>query len=80
LSVRDGKTDLFGHVGGGRQNAFLVARRADATLLAGKGHEHLVPAVVAADAGEALVQVAVAEKSGHGALDDRPPNGSFPPA
>ena len=73
LPVRDGSTDLFGHVDGGQQGAFLVAGGAGAALLAGKGHEHLVVAVRAADAGEALVQVAALEKGRHGALDDRPP-------
>jgi hypothetical protein len=40
--VRDRKTDLFGHVQGGQQDAFLVAGGTRAALLAGKGHEHLV--------------------------------------
>ena len=73
LPVGDGKTDLFGHVDGGQQGAFLVAGGAGAALLAGKGDEHLVVAVRAADAGEALVQIAAVEKGRHGALDDRPP-------
>ena len=64
------ETDLFGHVHGGQQGAFLVAGGAGATLLAGKGDEHLVPAVRAADAGEALVQVAARRKA---ATDARPP-------
>lgn len=42
-------------------------------LLAGKGHEHLVGAIRAADAGEALVQVAAPEKGVHRAFDDRAP-------
>ena len=42
-------------------------------LLAGEGDEHLMAAVRAADAGEALVQIAALEKGRHGALDDRPP-------
>jgi hypothetical protein len=50
-----------------------MARGAGATLLAREGHEHLVAAVRAADAGEALVQIAALEKGRHGALDDRPP-------
>ena len=58
LPVGDGSTDVFGHVDGGQQGAFLVAGGAGAALLAGKGHEHLVVAVRAADPGEALVQVA----------------------
>ena len=71
--MRDGRTDLFGHVQGGQQGAFLVAGGARAALLAGIGHEHLVPAVGAAHAGEALVQIAALEKGRHGALHDRPP-------
>ena len=54
LPVGDGKADVFGHVQGGQQGAFLVAGGTGAALLAGKGHEHLVLAVRAADAGEAL--------------------------
>ena len=50
-----------------------MAGRAGAALLAGEGHEHLVVAVGAADAGEALVQVAALEKGLHAALDDRAP-------
>ncbi len=42
-------------------------------LLAGRGDEQFVPAVVAAHPGEALVQVAVAEKGRDRPLDDRPP-------
>ncbi len=73
LAVGDGKTDLFGHVHGGQQGAFLVAGGAGAALLAGKGHEHLVAALRAAHPGEALVQVAAGEKRLDGAPDDRPP-------
>ena len=65
LPVGDGSADLFGHVDGGQQGAFLVAGGAGAALLAGKGDEHLVVAVGAADAGEALVQVAALEKGRH---------------
>ncbi len=50
-----------------------MARRARRALLARKRDEHLVPAVGAADAGEALVQIAALEKRRHGPLDDRPP-------
>ena len=45
LPVRDGKTDLFGHVHRGQQRPLLVAGRARRTLLAGKGDEHLVSAL-----------------------------------
>ena len=46
---------------------FLVAGRAGAALLTGKGHEHLVLAVRAADARKALVQIAALEEGLHGA-------------
>ena len=73
LAMRHGRTNIFGHVQRGDERPLLVARRAGATLLAGEGHEHLVLAVAAADAGEAFVQVAALQKRGHAALDDRPP-------
>ena len=73
LPVRDRKTHVFGHVHGGHQGAFLMARRAGAALLAGKGDKHLMPTVRAAHAGEAVMQVAAVEKGRHGTLDDRPP-------
>jgi hypothetical protein len=73
LSMRDGKTDLFGHVDGRQQTAFLVAGGAGGALFARIGNEHLVLAVGTADAGEALVQITALEKGRHGALDDRPP-------
>ena len=53
------------------RGAFLVAGRAGAALLAGEGHEHLVLAVRAADAGEALVQIAALEEGLHAVPDDR---------
>jgi hypothetical protein len=41
---------------------FLMATGTQATLPAGEGHEHLVPAVRTTDPREAKVQVAAAEK------------------
>jgi hypothetical protein len=73
LPVRHGKTDLFGHVDGGQQGAFLVAGGARTTLLAGEGHEHLVLALPAANACKALLEIAALEKSLHGAVYDGPP-------
>jgi hypothetical protein len=79
LPVGDRRADLFGHVDRGQQRPckhgarFLVAGGTGAALLAGKGHEHLVVAVRAADAGEALVQIAALEKGRHRAFDDRAP-------
>ena len=57
----------------GQQGAFLVAGGACTALLAGIGDEHLMQAVRASHAGDAFVQIAALEKSGHGALDQRPP-------
>jgi len=71
LPVGDGRTDLLGHVNRGQQGPFLVAGGAGAALLAGEGHEHLVVAVRAADAGETLVQVAALQEGPHALLDDR---------
>ena len=62
--VGHGRADLFGHMQGGPQDAFLVAG-GNRGVLAGEGHEHLVVAVGAADAGEALVQVAALEEGPH---------------
>ena len=73
LPVGDGRADVFGDVDGGQQRPLLVAGGASAALLAGEGHENFVPAVRAANASEALVQVAAGEKGLHAALDDRPP-------
>ena len=61
LPVGDGKTDVLGHVDAGEQCPLLVAGGAGAALFAGEGHEHLMMAVAAADAGEALVQIAALE-------------------
>ena len=74
LPVHDGERDLFGHVDGRQQGPFLLTGGASATLLAGKGHEPLVAAIGAADAGETLMQVAALEEGRHAALDDRPPD------
>ena len=60
-----------------QQGPFLMAGGAGAALLAGKGDKHLVPAATAADAGEAVVQVATVQKGPHGALDGWPPEAVF---
>ena len=73
LAVRHGKADLFGHVQGGQQGAFLVAGGTRAALLAGKGHEHLVLALPAANASKALLEIAAPQKGGHGTFHDGPP-------
>jgi hypothetical protein len=58
LPMGDRRTDLFGRVDRGQQGPFLVAGGHAQRCLQEKGHEHLVVAVGAADAVEALVQVA----------------------
>jgi len=73
LPVGNGLADGVGNRVGGQQGAFLMATGAQAALAAGEGDEHLVPAVRAADAGEAEVQVAAAEELAGDVADDRPP-------
>ena len=73
LPVRDRSTDFFGHVQCGQQGAFLVAGGTRTALLAGKGDEHLVLAVGAADPSKTFLQIAALEKGRHAALDDRSP-------
>ena len=73
LAVRDRSTDFFGDMQCGQQRAFLVAGGTGTALLAGKGDEHLVMAVRAADAGETLLQIAALEKGGHATRDHRSP-------
>jgi hypothetical protein len=52
-----------------------MATWTEAALLTGEGDEHLVAAVGTTDAGEAVVQIAAAEKStGHVAYDRTPRN------
>ena len=41
LPVRDGATDVFGHVDGGQQGTLLVTGWGRATLFAGVGDKHL---------------------------------------
>jgi hypothetical protein len=73
LSVRDGSTDLFGHVQGGQQGAFLVAGWARTSLLARIGDEHFVLTVRAAHSGKTVLQIAALEKGRHRTPDDRSP-------
>jgi len=55
------------------QRPLRVAGGADAPLLAGEGHEELVLAGAALDAGETFVQIAAAQKLRSRAGDDGPP-------
>jgi len=63
------RADVLGHVHRHEQRPLLVAARAQAPLATREGHEHLVLAVGAADAGEAVVQVTALEKPRHGRPD-----------
>lgn len=50
----------------------LIARRAEVTALAGKGHQIFMAAVITADAGETVVQTAAVEIAKDGQPDLRP--------
>ncbi len=67
LAVGDGSADVTGDVVGDDQGPLLVAAGAEAAASAGERDEALVTAPRAADAGEALAQVAAGEE-----LADRP--------
>jgi len=73
LPMCDGRADFFGNVDRGQQRALLVARGTRATLLAGEGHEHLMPTVGAANSIKPFLQIAALEKGCHRLFDDRPP-------
>ena len=60
--MRDFRKDLLADMHGKLKDAFLVAGRTEASDLAGEGDEQVMPAVVAADAGEALTQVSALDK------------------
>jgi hypothetical protein len=66
-------TNILGHMQAEQNGAFLGAAWADAALFAGEGDEELVFAVWAADAGEAVLEIAAFEESGDGLVNDRPP-------
>ena len=70
--------DLLSDIRGLVEGPALVARCAQAALLAGEGQEVFVAAVRAAQAGETRVAVAAAEKGGYGGVHlrgQRPPSG-----
>ena len=64
---------FLGHMQRGQQGAFLVAGGTGTALLAGKGHEHLVVAVGAANPRKAFFQIATFEKGSHAPIDHRSP-------
>ena len=55
------------------KRAFLVARWAGASLLAGEGNEHFMFTVRATNSGKAFMQIATLEIGCHRLLDDRSP-------
>jgi hypothetical protein len=71
--VRDVEADIVGDVHAEQEGAFLGAAGADATLLAGEGDEELVAAIGAANAGEAVLEVAALEEVADGFVIDRSP-------
>ena len=73
LPVRDRSTDFFGDMQCGQQRAFLVAGGTGTALLAGKGDEHLVVAIWAANPCESLLQIPTFEKGCDTEVDDRSP-------
>ena len=73
LAVRDAEADVVGDVETEQEGAFLGATGADAALLAGKGDEELVAAIGAADASEAVLEVAALEEVADGPVVDGPP-------
>lgn len=62
MAVGHGSKDAGGEEGGGGLDVFLVAGGAEPAAFAGEGQEVFVAAVVAADAGEAAVEVAAVEE------------------
>ena len=73
LAMRHVEADIFGDVHTEQERALLGATRADAALLAGESDEELVVAVGAADASEAVLEVAAPEKVTDGLVIDRSP-------
>jgi hypothetical protein len=73
LSVRNGKTNIFGDVDACHKGAFLVAGWAGASLFAGEGNEHFMFTVRATNSGKAFMQIATLEIGCYRLLDDRSP-------
>ena len=78
LAVGHGFAHLFRDVHPHQDGPLLVATRADAALAAGEADKELVLAIGAANAGEALVQVAAGEEGVH-RLADRGPERAVAP-
>ena len=73
LAMRHVQADVFSDVHAEEERAFLRATGADAALLAGESDEELVLAVGAADAGEAVLEVAALEELADGSVENRSP-------
>jgi len=58
LPVRDFRKNFLADMHGELKDAFLMAGRTETPHLAGEGYEHVMPAVIAADSGKSLTQVA----------------------
>jgi hypothetical protein len=73
LPVRHLGADVLGHPTGLLQRPLLVARRAETSASAGIRDQKLLAALGAADAGEAVLEIAALEELAHDCPDDRPP-------
>ena len=73
LAVGHGSTDGFRDARAGHQCAFLVTRRAEAAAPAGEGDEEFMAATGAADATEAVLEVAAGQIVVDGLVNDRAP-------
>ncbi len=77
LAVGNRPADVLGDVHAEEERALLGATGAEAALFAGEGDEELVVAVGAADAGEAVLEVAALEEGGDGLVDGGAPVAEF---
>ena len=60
--MRDFRKDFLADVHGGFEYPLLVAGRTEASDLAGEGYEHVMGAIITADSGESLTQVAALDE------------------
>lgn len=61
VAVVDGKQNIIDQMGGGALDFALMAGRAKPTAFTGEGEQVFVPAIIAADPGEATLEAAVDE-------------------
>ena len=62
MAVRHGSEDASGEEGGGGLDVFLVAGGTEPAAFAGEGEQVFLPAMIAADPGEATIEVAAFEE------------------